>query len=97
MRMMMKVTIPAEGGNKAIKEGQIGKIIGQFLEEQRPEGAYFLTEGGERTALFFMDLKDPSLIPSLAEPFFQALNAKITLMPAMNAQDLKAGLEKLKL
>jgi hypothetical protein len=41
------------------------------------------------------DLKDPSDIPSIAEPLFQSMNAKITLTPVMNAEDLMKGLEKL--
>ena len=97
MRMMMKVTVPNDGGNRAVKDGTIGRIIGQFSEENRPEAAYFLTDDGERSALFFLDVKDPSQIPQLAEPFFLGLNAKITFCPAMNPQDLKAGLEKLKI
>ena len=96
MRMMLRVVVPNEGGNKAVKDGSIGKIMGQFSEEHRPEAAYFVTEAGERTAYFFLDLKDVTQIPAMAEPFFLGLNARITFMPAMNPQDLKAGLEKIK-
>jgi hypothetical protein len=47
-----------------------------------------------RTAFFFFDLADPTEIPSVAEPFFMNLNAQIEFCPAMDAADLKAGLEK---
>lgn len=97
MRTLMTVTIPAESGNKAIKDGSIGKILGQFTEQHKPEAAYFTSEGGERAAFFVFDMKDPSDIPSLAEPFFMGLGAKVTFRPVMNGNDLKAGLEKLKL
>ena len=96
MRMMIRVSIPSEAGNKAVKDGTIGKILGQWTEENRPEAAYFTADQGQRTAFFFVDLKDVSQIPSLAEPFFIGLNAKVEFLPAMNAQDLKAGLEKVK-
>jgi hypothetical protein len=97
MRMLMKVTLPNEGANAPVKDGSLGRIIGRFMEENRPEASYFITEGGERTALFFLDVKDSTFIPALAEPFFQALNARISFTPAMNPPDLQAGLEKLKL
>jgi len=97
MRMLMRVAIPNEGGNSAVKDGSIGKIIGAFLEQQHPEAAYFVAEGGERTGYFVLDVKDSSDIPSLSEPFFQGLNAAIEFTPAMNPQDLKTALGKLKL
>jgi len=96
MRMLMKVVIPNEGGNKAVKEGTVGKIIGQFTEQHRPEASYFLTENGERMAMFVLDVKDPSEMVVLGEPFFMGLNARCSLAPVMNAQDLKTGLEKVK-
>ena len=97
MRMLMKVIVPNDGGNKTVKDGTIGQIIGGFMEERRPEAAYFVTEAGERAALFVLDVKDVSDIPSLAEPFFNNVNARVSFVPAMNAQDLKAGIAKVRL
>ena len=34
------------------------------------------------------------MIPTAAEPFFTNLNAAIELSPAMNLDDMKAGVEK---
>lgn len=34
------------------------------------------------------------MIPTAAEPFFNTLNAKIEMVPAMNLEDMKAGVEK---
>lgn len=97
MRMMLKVSIPNEAGNKAVKDGTIGKIIGQWSEQHKPEASYFVAQNGERCAYFFFDAKDATDIPSIAEPFFMGLNARIEAVPAMNPQDLKAGLDKLKM
>jgi len=60
MRMMMKVSIPVEAGNKGVKEGTLPKTVIGFVELMKPEGCYFTTEGGKRTAFFFFDLKDPA-------------------------------------
>lgn len=97
MRMLLRIAIPNDGGNKAVKDGAIGRIVGAFMEEHHPEAAYFYAEGGERVGHFVLDVKDSSQLPSLAEPFFLGLNARVSLIPVMNPQDLKTGLEKLKL
>ena len=94
MRMMLKCSIPVEAGNQGIKDGSLPKTFMAFIAQHRPEGAYFLAEGGKRTAMFFFDLKESSMIPSIAEPFFSQFNAEVTLVPAMNAEDMKAGVER---
>jgi hypothetical protein len=96
MRMMMRVYVPVEAGNAAIKNGSLAKTIQQFMDTAKPEAAYFVADGGERTAYFFFDLKQPSDIPSIAEPFFANLHAAIDVTPAMNIEDVSAGLAALK-
>lgn len=95
MRMMMRVTIPVEAGNAAIKSGRLPQLMGEVLGRIKPEAAYFTADAGLRTAYFFLDVSDSSQLPSLAEPFFMELNAKVEAMPAMNADDLKKGLSQL--
>jgi hypothetical protein len=95
MRMMLKVTIPAERGNAAVKDGSLPKIMGEALERLKPEAAYFLPENGLRTAIMFIDMADAADMPSIAEPFFSAFNAAVSLVPVMNAEDLKKGLSKI--
>jgi hypothetical protein len=95
MRMMLKVSIPAEAGNSAIKDGSLPKIMADALERLKPEAAYFLAENGLRTAIMVIDVADPSDIPRIAEPFFAGFNAGVSLQPVMNADDLKKGLSKL--
>ncbi len=96
MRMMLRVSIPVEKGNAAIKNGSLANTFQQFMDLAKPEAAYFVADRGKRTAYFFFDLKQPSDIPSVAEPFFAKLHAAIYLTPAMNADDVKAGLEAAK-
>ena len=49
---------------------------------------------GLRTGFVVFDLKEPSDIPSVAEPFFQQLGAKLTFTPVMNMDDVQAGVGK---
>jgi hypothetical protein len=95
MRTMMRVTMAVEAANKVIRDGSISKIMESALGDLKPEAAYFTSHGGKRTAYIFFDLKDPSHMPSVAEPFFMHFNAEVEMMPAMNQQDLQAGLERL--
>ena len=95
MRMMLKMSIPVEAGNAALKEGRMPMILGKLMEQLKPEAAYFYAENGKRTAIMVFDMKDTSHIPVIAEPGFMGLNADISLTPVMNGDDLKAGLEML--
>lgn len=92
MRMMLKVTIPVEAGNKAIKDGTLPRAMQSTLERLKPEAAYFLAEDGKRTALFFFNLQEVSQIPVIAEPLFMGMNASLSMLPVMNAEDLQKGL-----
>lgn len=94
MRTMLKISIPVESGNKGVKEGVLPKTVQEFVDKMKPESCYFTAEGGKRTAYFVFDLRDPTLIPTVAEPFFMTLNASIEMSPVMNLDDLKAGIEK---
>ena len=94
MRMMMKVSIPVESGNKGVKEGMLPKTVMGFVDTMKPETAFFTAENGKRTAFFVFDLSDPTMIPTIAEPFFMNLNASIELAPVMNLAEMKAGVEK---
>jgi hypothetical protein len=95
MRMMAKISIPVEEGNKAIKGGSLPKVMQQTAERWKPEAMYFTTFDGMRTAFVVFDLPDSSGIPVFAEPFFNELNARVQLAPAMNGEDLQKGLSEL--
>jgi hypothetical protein len=91
--MLLRVSIPVEAGNAAAKAGTLGSTVERIIADLKPEAAYFLADDeGQRSCSIVFDLKDPSQIPAIAEPWFLAFKAKVSLRPVMNSQDLaKAG------
>ena len=94
MRMLLQVQMDTEAANQAIRDGSWGQTMGRMMEELQPEAAYFTAFGGRRTGYIVFDLKDPSDIPSIAEPFFMSVNASIDFSPAMTVEDVQKGLQK---
>ncbi len=88
MRMMLHVVMPIETTNAAIRAGEFAPFVQKVLADLKPEAAFFTETNGSRSAYIFFDMKDSSQLPAIAEPWFLALNATITVKPAMTAQDL---------
>ncbi len=95
MRMMMKIHMDTEAGSRAIEDGSLPQLMEQTLGALRPEAAYFGPEDGIRTAFIVFDLKDPSQLPSLSEPLFSKLKARVVMFPVMDREDLQKGLQQL--
>jgi hypothetical protein len=89
MRMLLRVSIPNDAGNAAAKAGTLGSTIEGILAGLKPEAVYFfLDDNGQRTGSIIFDMKDPADMVAIAEPWFLAFNAKISLRPVMTPKDL---------
>ncbi len=94
MRMLLKVSIPAEHGNLAAKSGELQRIIQATMAKLKPEAAYFYPEDGKRTTLMVFDMQGSWQLPATVEPLFEALGASIHLTPVMNSEDLARGFKE---
>lgn len=95
MRVMARVQIPVDAGNRGIQAGTLPKVIEQFADRWHPEAMYFTSLDGMRTGFFVFDMPDSSALPPFAEPFFMELNADVQVVPVMNGEDLQKGLSAL--
>ena len=93
MRTLLKASMDTNAANTAISDGSFPKIMTETIDRIKPEATYFFAEDGNRSCFMVFDLKDSSEIPSIAEPLFMALNAKVELIPIMNLEDLQKGLK----
>ena len=89
MRMLLRVSFSVEASNAAAKAGTLASTVEQILADLKPEAAYFFADdSGNRSGSIVFDMKDTSEIPAVAEPWFLAFNAKVSLRPVMDPQDL---------
>lgn len=96
MRMLLHVEFPLEPFNSAVRDGSAGSKVKKILEAIKPEVAYFSEHNGRRGGTFVVDVKDPSDVPALAEPWFLTFNAKVEFRIAMKPEELgRANLEEL--
>jgi hypothetical protein len=94
MRMLLRFQMEVEAANQAIRDGSFAEKLDRLLQELQPEATYFTAQDGKRTGLIVFDLKEPSDIPSVAEPLFMGVKASIDISPVMTAEDVRVGLEK---
>jgi hypothetical protein len=95
MRMMLKAVVDTAAGNAVIADGSIGQVIGGLVDRLKPEAAYFAGEDGQRACFMVFDMDDAADLPSICEPLFNAMNARVTVTPCMNLDDLQKGLSRL--
>jgi len=93
MRTLLRMTAEINAGNTAIADGTLPTVIKDTMDRLKPEAAYFYSDNGNRAGLMIFDLKDVSDIPSIAEPLFTILKAKVEFIPVMNADELQKGLK----
>ena len=96
MRMLMHIQFPLEPFNTAVRNGTVGQKMQRILEAIKPEAAYFSEHHGHRGGTLVVNVKEPSDVPVLAEPWFLTFNAEVEFRVAMTPEDLaRANLDAL--
>lgn len=96
MRCVIKVSLPVEKFNAAVRDGSAGRKLQQILDDTKPEATYFWADEGKRGGVMIVNVEKPSQIPAIAEPWFLYFDAAVEFHPCMTPQDLAAaGLEAL--
>jgi hypothetical protein len=93
MRMCLKVQVPADGDSQIDEEEWQGKLK-KIMDMLKPEAAYFAPQDGMRTMMIYFDMQEVSMMPMITRPMFTELNAKVSISPVMNLDDLMAGLKR---
>ena len=94
MRVLLTVELDTAKTNAAITDKTLAETVSSVVGPLKPEAVYFGAKDGLRTGFIVFDLQEPSDIPSVAEPFFQKLGAKISFIPVMSLDDVQEGLRK---
>ncbi|MCP4305218.1 MAG: hypothetical protein GY788_10155, partial [bacterium] len=93
VRMMLKVQIPVEAGNRAIENGTMGPIFEDLMKKIKPEAAYFSQEDGLRTAYFVYVIDGTFEFAEIHEPLIQGLGARVFDQPALTWADIGKAFE----
>jgi hypothetical protein len=94
--MMVKFTLPTtEEVNAKIRDGSIGQTMESMLGNLQPEAAYFCPRDGKRGGYLVFNMDGESELVTKLEPLWLELKATVEIVPVMNADDLRAGIQSL--
>jgi len=57
MQMMLRIKIPTESGNRAIKDGLLGTLLEDTISRLKAEAAYFVADRSVKGRLTMRDLR----------------------------------------
>jgi hypothetical protein len=88
MRFIIRVRLPIEAGNIALKDPEFGEKINRILKEINTEAAYFTSIDGQRGVYIITSFDDASIMADIAEKFHYWGNADVDFIPVMNIEDI---------
>ena len=94
MKLLFKITFPADRFNELARAGAAGQKIGAILEATKPEALYFTGNESGRGAIAVYDVADGSQVPAVGEPWIMTFDAKIEYSVAISPDEMmKANLD----
>jgi hypothetical protein len=96
MRVLVRAKIPIDAGNKMVQDPNFLKNLEQYMNKVKPEAAYFMPIDGDRAMAFIININNDYEMPSIVEPLFQEMGAKVEVVPVVNFDDLKKGISQMR-
>jgi hypothetical protein len=93
MRFLIRTRIPTEPGNKMIQDPDFLKKLEDYMNKVKPEASYFMPIEGQRSCAFIVNAERNEQLPAMVEPLWQWMGANVDVIPVMNFDDLKRGLQ----
>jgi hypothetical protein len=93
MRFLIRVRTPTESGNKVVSDPNFLTKLEEYLNKVKPEAAYFMPIEGQRAGAFIVNIESNEQVPAIVEPLFQWWGSNIDVVPVMNFEELKKGLQ----
>lgn len=93
MRFLIRTRIPTEPGNKMIQDPDFLKKLEDYMNKVKPEASYFMPIEGQRSCAFIVNAERNEQLPAMVEPLWQWMGANVDVIPVMNFDDLKKGLQ----
>jgi hypothetical protein len=90
--MLMKISMPVDKSNAAVKSGALQRTLESTMEALKPEAPLLPDENGNRSAIMVFDMAGSWQLPMTDA--IPGLGAAIHLTPAMNGEDLQRGLKE---
>ena len=93
MRMMLKIKIPPEAGNRAVADGSMVKAFESLKAKLKPEAIYFSMEDGMRCVFVFYNIDEEYRFLDIHEPLFSSMGGSRVRRPSLNMGGHGQGLE----
>jgi len=95
MRVLVQFTFPVAVGNDAVRSGKVETFFKNLAEDLKPEAMYFFPMNGDRAGFMVINTDNPAVGVAVGERFWFGIQAKVTITPCMNGEDLAKGLAEM--
>ena len=93
MRFLIRAKTPTDAGNKVVSDPNFLTKLEEYMNKVKPEAAYFMPIDGHRAGAFIVNADSNEQLPAMVEPLFQWWGANVDVIPVMNFDELKRGLQ----
>ena len=78
-----------------VKDPKFIQNLEEYINKVKPEASYFFEAGGNRVSVFVVNMDSADMIPIIAEPLSQEMDANVEFHPVMSLDDLKKAVQHL--